>query len=100
MSDAKGNQAVSPKGKDGVEKRGRGRPRKLPQETISSPVPKRPRGRPKGSKNKTVAKSAKPVKAPSGKGRGRPRKQVSQWLSFLHHSFCLNSVGRHLGKVQ
>ncbi|KAG7253238.1 hypothetical protein CRUP_024160 [Coryphaenoides rupestris] len=34
------------------QRRGRGRPRKPPQDPIGPPVPKRPRGRPKGSKNK------------------------------------------------
>uniref|UniRef100_A0A672YV59 High mobility group protein HMG-I/HMG-Y n=1 Tax=Sphaeramia orbicularis TaxID=375764 RepID=A0A672YV59_9TELE len=47
---------VSPKEKEGTEKRGRGRPRKQPQEPSGSPTPKRPRGRPKGSKNKTSNK--------------------------------------------
>ncbi|KAG9352819.1 hypothetical protein JZ751_017395 [Albula glossodonta] len=59
MSDpsTKGNQTVSQKDKDGTEKRGRGRPRKLPKEPSGSPTPKRPRGRPKGSKNKVTSKS-------------------------------------------
>ncbi|XP_058045955.1 high mobility group protein HMGI-C isoform X4 [Ahaetulla prasina] len=39
-------------------KRGRGRPRKQPQEPIGEPSPKRPRGRPKGSKNKSPSKAA------------------------------------------
>uniref|UniRef100_A0A8C4H650 High mobility group protein HMG-I/HMG-Y n=1 Tax=Dicentrarchus labrax TaxID=13489 RepID=A0A8C4H650_DICLA len=47
---------VSPKEKEATEKRGRGRPRKQPQEPSGSPTPKRPRGRPKGSKNKTASK--------------------------------------------
>ncbi|KAI3357527.1 hypothetical protein L3Q82_015941, partial [Scortum barcoo] len=47
---------VSPKEKEATEKRGRGRPRKQPQEPSGSPTPKRPRGRPKGSKNKTTGK--------------------------------------------
>uniref|UniRef100_A0A9J8CHD3 High mobility group protein HMG-I/HMG-Y n=1 Tax=Cyprinus carpio carpio TaxID=630221 RepID=A0A9J8CHD3_CYPCA len=52
MSDS-GKDTVAPKEKDGAEKRGRGRPRKHPQQEASgSPTPKRPRGRPKGSKNK------------------------------------------------
>ncbi|KAG8137780.1 hypothetical protein E2320_003731, partial [Naja naja] len=39
-------------------KRGRGRPRKQPQEPTGEPSPKRPRGRPKGSKNKSPSKAA------------------------------------------
>uniref|UniRef100_A0A3Q1F6P6 High mobility group protein HMG-I/HMG-Y n=1 Tax=Acanthochromis polyacanthus TaxID=80966 RepID=A0A3Q1F6P6_9TELE len=48
---------VSPQEKEATEKRGRGRPRKAPQEPSGSPVLKRARGRPKGSKNKTSGKS-------------------------------------------
>ncbi|XP_048462639.1 high mobility group protein HMGI-C-like [Rhincodon typus] len=56
-------------------RRGRGRPKKQPQEPTGPPTPKRPRGRPIGSKNKeprAVRKKAEPprVKRP----RGRPRK--------------------------
>ncbi|XP_067908202.1 high mobility group protein HMGI-C-like isoform X1 [Heterodontus francisci] len=56
-------------------RRGRGRPKKQPQEPVGPPTPKRPRGRPIGSKNKeprAVQKKAEPprVKRP----RGRPRK--------------------------
>ncbi|XP_041953631.1 high mobility group AT-hook 1a isoform X2 [Alosa alosa] len=57
MSDS-AKDTVSPKEKDGAEKRGRGRPRKHPQEPSGSPTPKRPRGRPKGSKNKTSTATA------------------------------------------
>uniref|UniRef100_A0A3B3R606 High mobility group protein HMG-I/HMG-Y n=1 Tax=Paramormyrops kingsleyae TaxID=1676925 RepID=A0A3B3R606_9TELE len=83
MSDsAKGNQSVSPKGKDGAEKRGRGRPRKQPpvksrEEPSGSPTPKRPRGRPKGSKNKSTGKSKKTPESAGAKPRGRPKKAVS-----------------------
>ncbi|KAK9399665.1 high mobility group protein HMGI-C-like [Crotalus adamanteus] len=42
-------------------KRGRGRPRKQPQEPTGEPSPKRPRGRPKGSKNKSPSKAAQKV---------------------------------------
>ncbi|XDV35270.1 hypothetical protein PO909_005246 [Leuciscus waleckii] len=57
MSDSE-KQTVSVKDKDGVEKRGRGRPRKHPNKELSgSPTTKRPRGRPKGSKNKGPSKS-------------------------------------------
>ncbi|XP_027870340.1 high mobility group AT-hook 1a isoform X4 [Xiphophorus couchianus] len=50
---------VSTKDKEGAEKRGRGRPRKQPQEASGSPTPKRPRGRPKGSKNKATGGKGK-----------------------------------------
>ncbi|XP_060774215.1 high mobility group AT-hook 1b isoform X2 [Neoarius graeffei] len=58
MSDSE-KQTLSVKEKDGVEKRGRGRPRKHPKESSGSPVLKRPRGRPKGSKNKGPSKREK-----------------------------------------
>uniref|UniRef100_A0A3P8YU05 High mobility group protein HMG-I/HMG-Y n=1 Tax=Esox lucius TaxID=8010 RepID=A0A3P8YU05_ESOLU len=68
---------VSPK-EEGAEKRGRGRPRKQPQEPSGSPTPKRPRGRPKGSKNKAATKGKKvPAASTAGmKRRGRPKKEV------------------------
>uniref|UniRef100_A0A8C5JS07 High mobility group protein HMG-I/HMG-Y n=1 Tax=Junco hyemalis TaxID=40217 RepID=A0A8C5JS07_JUNHY len=56
-SSAKSSQPLASKGeKDVAEKRGRGRPRKKPQEPSEAPTPKRPRGRPKGSKNKATTK--------------------------------------------
>ncbi|NXN19882.1 HMGA1 protein, partial [Indicator maculatus] len=73
-SGAKSSQPLASKGeKDVAEKRGRGRPRKKPQEPpvcsdtpspllshqqepSEAPTPKRPRGRPKGSKNKASTK--------------------------------------------
>uniref|UniRef100_A0ACB8F4U7 Uncharacterized protein n=1 Tax=Sphaerodactylus townsendi TaxID=933632 RepID=A0ACB8F4U7_9SAUR len=57
-SSAKSGQPLAAKqDKDVSEKRGRGRPRKQPQQEPSeASVPKRPRGRPKGSKNKTASK--------------------------------------------
>uniref|UniRef100_A0A8D0FMT2 High mobility group protein HMG-I/HMG-Y n=1 Tax=Strix occidentalis caurina TaxID=311401 RepID=A0A8D0FMT2_STROC len=56
-SGAKSSQPLASKGeKDVAEKRGRGRPRKKPQEPSEAPTPKRPRGRPKGSKNKATPK--------------------------------------------
>ncbi|XP_016130891.1 high mobility group protein HMG-I/HMG-Y-like isoform X2 [Sinocyclocheilus anshuiensis] len=58
MSDSE-KQTVSLKDKDGVEKRGRGRPRKHPKELSGLPAAKRPRGRPKGSKNKGPSKREK-----------------------------------------
>ncbi|KAG9269898.1 high mobility group protein HMG-I/HMG-Y-like isoform X1 [Astyanax mexicanus] len=87
MSDS-AKDAMSPKDKDGAEKRGRGRPRKHPQvksslkyqEDSGSPTAKRPRGRPKGSKNKAAATKAKRAAAAAasessgGKRRGRPKK--------------------------
>uniref|UniRef100_A0A2K6SXM7 High mobility group AT-hook 1 n=1 Tax=Saimiri boliviensis boliviensis TaxID=39432 RepID=A0A2K6SXM7_SAIBB len=63
--------------KDGTEKRGRGRPSKLPsneKEPSEVPTLKRPRGRPKGSKNKGTAKTRETTRAPGRKSRGRPKK--------------------------
>ncbi|XP_060135621.1 high mobility group protein HMGI-C isoform X1 [Zootoca vivipara] len=64
-------------------KRGRGRPRKQPQEPMGEPSPKRPRGRPKGSKNKSPSKAAQKKAEATGekRPRGRPRKWVS--IAFL-----------------
>ncbi|XP_058045954.1 high mobility group protein HMGI-C isoform X3 [Ahaetulla prasina] len=61
-------------------KRGRGRPRKQPQEPIGEPSPKRPRGRPKGSKNKSPSKAAQKKAEATGekRPRGRPRKWAWQ----------------------
>ncbi|XP_061219007.1 high mobility group protein HMG-I/HMG-Y isoform X2 [Neopsephotus bourkii] len=74
-SSAKSSQALASKGeKDVSEKRGRGRPRKKPQEPSEAPTPKRPRGRPKGSKNKASAKGRKAAVTPGRKPRGRPKK--------------------------
>nr|XP_021403073.1 high mobility group protein HMGI-C isoform X1 [Lonchura striata domestica] len=58
------------------QKRGRGRPRKQPQEPTGEPSPKRPRGRPKGSKNKSPSKAAQKKAEATGekRPRGRPRK--------------------------
>ncbi|XP_076870103.1 uncharacterized protein LOC143521283 [Brachyhypopomus gauderio] len=55
-------------------RRGRGRPRKHPQEPVGPAAPRRPRGRPRGSKNKT--KRATPTVEPPRvrRPRGRPRK--------------------------
>ncbi|XP_069708684.1 high mobility group protein HMGI-C isoform X1 [Phaenicophaeus curvirostris] len=60
------------------QKRGRGRPRKQPQEPTGEPSPKRPRGRPKGSKNKSPSKAAQKKAEATGekRPRGRPRKWV------------------------
>ncbi|XP_070611752.1 high mobility group protein HMGI-C isoform X5 [Erythrolamprus reginae] len=59
-------------------KRGRGRPRKQPQEPTGEPSPKRPRGRPKGSKNKSPSKAAQKKAEATGekRPRGRPRKWI------------------------
>ncbi|XP_019402266.1 PREDICTED: high mobility group protein HMG-I/HMG-Y isoform X3 [Crocodylus porosus] len=74
-SSAKSSQPLASKQeKDVSEKRGRGRPRKKPQEPSEAPTPKRPRGRPKGSKNKATAKSRKAAVTPGRKPRGRPKK--------------------------
>ncbi|KAH0625695.1 hypothetical protein JD844_033893 [Phrynosoma platyrhinos] len=42
-------------------KRGRGRPRKRPQEPMEEPSPKRPRGRPRGSTKKSPSQAAQKV---------------------------------------
>ncbi|XP_039919422.1 high mobility group protein HMGI-C isoform X1 [Hirundo rustica] len=59
------------------QKRGRGRPRKQPQEPTGEPSPKRPRGRPKGSKNKSPSKAAQ--KKAEGTGEKRPRGRPRKW---------------------
>uniref|UniRef100_A0A671K765 High mobility group protein HMG-I/HMG-Y-like n=1 Tax=Sinocyclocheilus anshuiensis TaxID=1608454 RepID=A0A671K765_9TELE len=69
MSDSE-KQTVSLKDKDGVEKRGRGRPRKHPKELSGLPAAKRPRGRPKGSKNKGPSKRKSLASGSKPKGRG------------------------------
>ncbi|KAM9813693.1 uncharacterized protein ACB057_003500 [Neosynchiropus ocellatus] len=56
------------------QRRGRGRPRKLPQEPVGPPTPKRPRGRPKGSKNKCPKTALKVESREERRPRGRPRK--------------------------
>ncbi|XP_069628296.1 high mobility group protein HMG-I/HMG-Y isoform X2 [Haliaeetus albicilla] len=77
-SSAKSSQPLASKGeKDVSEKRGRGRPRKKPQEPSEAPTPKRPRGRPKGSKNKATPKGRKAAVTPGRKPRGRPKKSVT-----------------------
>ncbi|XP_041081418.1 high mobility group protein HMGI-C-like [Polyodon spathula] len=92
------------------ERRGRGRPRKQPQEPAGPPTPKRPRGRPRGSKNK--GPRATPKKAePTGekRPRGRPRKwpqkvveeeapQVSDPASSIH--FVLSELTQASGRAQ
>ncbi|XP_077194834.1 high mobility group protein HMGI-C isoform X2 [Paroedura picta] len=71
-------------------KRGRGRPRKQPQEPAGEPSPKRPRGRPKGSKNKSPSKAAQKKAGATGekRPRGRPRKwwlpKLQSWLPYEH----------------
>uniref|UniRef100_A0A8D0AZX8 Uncharacterized protein n=1 Tax=Salvator merianae TaxID=96440 RepID=A0A8D0AZX8_SALMN len=56
-SSAKSSQPLASKqDKDVSGKRGRGRPKKQPQEPSEAPTPKKPRGRPKGSKNRTTSK--------------------------------------------
>ncbi|XP_065536440.1 high mobility group protein HMGI-C isoform X1 [Lathamus discolor] len=62
------------------QKRGRGRPRKQPQEPTGEPSPKRPRGRPKGSKNKSPSKAAQ--KKAEATGEKRPRGRPRKWVSF------------------
>uniref|UniRef100_A0A8C1PE90 High mobility group AT-hook 1b n=1 Tax=Cyprinus carpio TaxID=7962 RepID=A0A8C1PE90_CYPCA len=74
MSDSE-KQTVSLKDKDGVEKRGRGRPRKHPKESSGSPTAKRSRGRPKGSKNKGPSK--RKSSAPGSKPKGKLKKGVN-----------------------
>ncbi|XP_070611750.1 high mobility group protein HMGI-C isoform X3 [Erythrolamprus reginae] len=75
-------------------KRGRGRPRKQPQEPTGEPSPKRPRGRPKGSKNKSPSKAAQKKAEATGekRPRGRPRKWVVQLcLSPVHYASCISN---------
>ncbi|XP_030231485.1 high mobility group protein HMGI-C isoform X1 [Gadus morhua] len=65
-------------------RRGRGRPRKLPQEPAGPPVPKRPRGRPKGSKDKGPRTPLKKVEPQREKRpRGRPRKWPQQVVQVV-----------------
>ncbi|XP_075602065.1 high mobility group protein HMGI-C isoform X1 [Balearica regulorum gibbericeps] len=70
------------------QKRGRGRPRKQPQEPTGEPSPKRPRGRPKGSKNKSPSKAAQKKAEATGekRPRGRPRKWMDPTLSSVSPS--------------
>ncbi|XP_021139624.2 high mobility group protein HMGI-C isoform X3 [Columba livia] len=63
------------------QKRGRGRPRKQPQEPTGEPSPKRPRGRPKGSKNKSPSKAAQ--KKAEATGEKRPRGRPRKWVLLL-----------------
>ncbi|XP_034984397.1 high mobility group protein HMGI-C isoform X2 [Zootoca vivipara] len=63
-------------------KRGRGRPRKQPQEPMGEPSPKRPRGRPKGSKNKSPSKAAQ--KKAEATGEKRPRGRPRKWEAALY----------------
>uniref|UniRef100_H0Z887 High mobility group AT-hook 2 n=1 Tax=Taeniopygia guttata TaxID=59729 RepID=H0Z887_TAEGU len=65
------------------QKRGRGRPRKQPQEPTGEPSPKRPRGRPKGSKNKSPSKAAQ--KKAEATGEKRPRGRPRKWPYVLLH---------------
>ncbi|XP_073417471.1 uncharacterized protein [Dendrobates tinctorius] len=71
------NKKPSKKGSSGVQKAGRGRPRKVPV-TNEVETPKRERGRPKGSLNK-VTKAKKLIISTGTKekrNRGRPKKIV------------------------
>uniref|UniRef100_A0A670JTS7 High mobility group AT-hook 2 n=1 Tax=Podarcis muralis TaxID=64176 RepID=A0A670JTS7_PODMU len=70
-------------------KRGRGRPRKQPQEPMGEPSPKRPRGRPKGSKNKSPSKAAQ--KKAEATGEKRPRGRPRKWYSRTLAPKCLGS---------
>ncbi|XP_075706726.1 high mobility group protein HMG-I/HMG-Y isoform X2 [Rhinoderma darwinii] len=94
MSDSKAKAATKGASTEDTEKRGRGRPRKKPQETSSkatksssppqvhsdskerepsgSPTTKRPRGRPKGTTKKTNANTKNPQ---SGKGSVKTTKK-------------------------
>ncbi|XP_067913280.1 high mobility group AT-hook 1a isoform X1 [Heterodontus francisci] len=97
MSDtgAKPSQPLAVKQeKDVTPKRGRGRPRKQPQEPTGAPTPKRPRGRPKGSKNKVSSKSGRKSSGAGGtKPRGRPKKlMIPKKLQF----FSLKPLGTKL----
>ncbi|XP_064894626.1 high mobility group protein HMG-I/HMG-Y isoform X4 [Columba livia] len=86
-SGAKSSQALASKGeKDASQKRGRGRPRKKPQEPSEAPTPKRPRGRPKGSKNKATPKVRKATVTPGRKPRGRPKKSQDEEVNISQES--------------
>ncbi|KAI4876741.1 hypothetical protein NFI96_028148 [Prochilodus magdalenae] len=59
MSGAGGEDvAAAPAEGPAAPKRGRGRPRKQPQEPADPAAPRRPRGRPRGSKNKAHRSTA------------------------------------------
>ncbi|XP_067863528.1 high mobility group AT-hook 1a isoform X1 [Heptranchias perlo] len=80
--------------KDVTLKRGRGRPRKQPQEPTGAPTPKRPRGRPRGSKNKVSSKSGRKSGGAGGtKPRGRPKKLMT---TKKLQSFTLKPLGSKL----
>ncbi|XP_067387865.1 high mobility group protein HMG-I/HMG-Y isoform X4 [Emydura macquarii macquarii] len=88
MSESSGKSSqplASKQEKDVSEKRGRGRPRKKPQEPSEAPTPKRPRGRPKGSKNKASSKGRKAAVTPGRKPRGRPKKSAPLGDLFPTH---------------
>uniref|UniRef100_A0A8B9P9J4 High mobility group protein HMGI-C n=1 Tax=Apteryx owenii TaxID=8824 RepID=A0A8B9P9J4_APTOW len=78
------------------QKRGRGRPRKQPQEPTGEPSPKRPRGRPKGSKNKSPSKAAQ--KKAEATGEKRPRGRPRKWRYFLCLQFLNQADFRYMKK--
>ncbi|XP_052456241.1 high mobility group protein HMGI-C [Carassius gibelio] len=67
-------EAAVPEEEVPAPKRGRGRPRKQPQEPVETSAPRRPRGRPRGSKNKGQRVTAKVEPPRERRPRGRPRK--------------------------
>ncbi|XP_059415315.1 high mobility group protein HMGI-C-like [Carassius carassius] len=67
-------EAAAPEEGVPAPKRGRGRPRKQPQEPVETSAPRRPRGRPRGSKNKGQRVTAKVERPRERRPRGRPRK--------------------------
>ncbi|XP_028855192.1 high mobility group protein HMGI-C [Denticeps clupeoides] len=69
---SQGGEEATPPSEVQPLRRGRGRPRKPPQEATGPPAPRRPRGRPRGSKSKSSV--AKKAEAGQKRPRGRPRK--------------------------
>uniref|UniRef100_A0A665WFL1 High mobility group protein HMG-I/HMG-Y n=1 Tax=Echeneis naucrates TaxID=173247 RepID=A0A665WFL1_ECHNA len=101
--------ALSPKEKETTEKRGRGRPRKHPQEPSGSPTPKRPRGRPKGSKNKATGKGKVSQCCLLHADKSRFQQQLTcilNWMTppmnpmppfHVSHCRCTTAICRQLG---
>ncbi|XP_042298980.1 high mobility group protein HMGI-C-like [Sceloporus undulatus] len=73
--------------------RGRGRPRKHPQEPTGQPSLKRPRGRPKGSKNKGLSQASQKEQTGDSspkRSRGRP-KEAKTKIHLKQFRRCLTA---------